>query len=209
MGSLSKIEKNNKIHPIIKRKLDRAKRKEEDAPRKLLRTQRTLLNANRKLKKLETIKSKFRKFLDKFLKVNSTTTKPVIKSRTLVWLGEEIHKINCEQNILFIEDGDFISKGFELIPNLFSKTSGIVTIIPKSNNTQIISIKSGLVYKGNKLKTVENQVYYPGEALFSNVEIENLSFCECFDEKNQDRLLVRPIQIYEFPYFAASPSSKN
>merc|ERR1712078_383848 len=189
---------------IIKHKLDKAKRKEEDAPRKLLRTQRTLLNANRKLKKLETIKSKFRKFLDKFLKVNSTTTKPVVKSRTIVWLGEEIHKINYEQNILFIEDGDFISKGFELIPNLFSKTSGIVTITPKNNNTQVISIKSGLVYKGKKLKKVENQVYYPGEALFSNVEIQNLSFCECLGGKNHDRLLVRPIQLYEFPYLSSS-----
>ena len=201
---LSKTDKDNKVHPIIKRKLDKAKRKEEDAPRKLLRTQRTLLNANRKLKKLENIESKFRKFLDKFLKVNSNTTKPVIKSRTMVWLGEEIHKIKCEQNILFIEDGDFISKGFEIIPNLFSKTSGIVTITPKNNNTQIISIKSGLVYKGKKLKKVEKKVYYPGEALFSNVEIQNLSFCECLGGKNHDRLLVRPIQIYEFPYLTPS-----
>ena len=202
---LSKIEKDNKVYPIIQRKLDKAKRKEEDAPRKLLRTQRTLLNANRKLKKLENIESKFRKFLDKFLKVNSNTTKPVVKSRTMVWLGEEVHKIKCEQNILFIEDGDFISKGFELIPNLFSKTSGIVSITPKNNNTQIISIKSGLVYKGKKLKKVEKKVYYPGEALFSNVEIQNLSFCECLGGKNDDRLLVRPIQLYEFPY--AAPSS--
>ena len=127
----------------------------------------------------------------------------------MVWLEEEIHKINCEQNILFIEDGDFISKGFELIPNLFSKTSGIVTIIPKGNNTQIISIKSGLVFKGKKLKKVSKKVYYPGEALFSNVEIQNLSFCECLDGKNQDRLLVRPIQIYEFPYLAPSSPLKN
>ena len=57
----------------------------------------------------------------------------------MIWLGEEIHKVECEQNILFVENGDFISKGFELIPNLFSKTSGIVTIVPKNNNIQIIS----------------------------------------------------------------------
>jgi hypothetical protein len=124
----------------------------------------------------------------------------------MIWLEEEIHKIKCEQNILFIEDGDFISKGFELIPNLFSKTSGIVNIISKGNNTQIISIKSGLVYKGNKLNEVGGKVYYPGEALFSNVKIQNLSFCECLDEENQDRLLVRPIQIYEFPHLAPSSS---
>ena len=196
----SKIEKDNKAYPILKRKLEKAKRKEEDASRKLLRTQRTLLNANRKLKKLENIESKFRKFVDKFLKVNSNTITPIVKSRTMVWLEEEIHKINCEQNLLFIEDGDFISKGFELIPNLFSKTSGIVSITPKGNNTQIISIKSGLVYKGNKLNEVSGKVYYPGEALFSNVKIQGLSFCDCLDDDNQDRLLVRPIQIYEFPH---------
>ena len=206
---LSKTDKNNKVYPIIQRKLEKAKRKEEDAPRRLLRTQRTLLNANRKLKKLESIESKFRKFLDKFVKVNSNITKPIIKSRTMIWLGEEVHKIKCEQNLLFIEDGDFISKGFELIPNLFSKTSGIVTITPKGNNTQIISIKSGLVYKGKKLKKVEKKVYYPGEALFSNVEIQNLSFCECLGGKNHDRLLVRPIQIYEFPHAMGSTTLSN
>ena len=206
---LSKTDENNKVYPIIQRKLEKAKRKEEDAPRRLLRTQRTLLNANRKLKKLESIESKFRKFLDKFVKVNSNITKPIIKSRTMIWLGEEVHKIKCEQNLLFIEDGDFISKGFELIPNLFSKTSGIVTITPKGNNTQIISIKSGLVYKGKKLKKVEKKVYYPGEALFSNVEIQNLSFCECLGGKNHDRLLVRPIQIYEFPHAMGSTPLSN
>ena len=207
---ISKINKDSKVYPVIKRKLDKAKRKEEESPRKLLRAQRTLLNANRKLKKLEKIEFKFKKFIDKFLKETSKNPKPVIKARTMVWLGEEIHKIKCEQNILFIEDGDFISKGFELIPNLFSKTSGIVTLIPKSNNIQIISIKSGLVYKGKKLKKVEKKVYYPGEALFSNVELQNISFCECLGGKNHDRLLVRPIQIYEFPYLApSSPFGKQ
>ena len=206
---LSKTDENNKVYSIIQRKLEKAKRKEEDAPRRLLRTQRTLLNANRKLKKLESIEAKFRKFLDKFVKVNSNITKPIIKSRTMIWLGEEVHKIKCEQNLLFIEDGDFISKGFELIPNLFSKTSGIVTITPKGNNTQIISIKSGLVYKGKKLKKVEKKVYYPGEALFSNVKIQNLSFCECLGGKNHDRLLVRPIQIYEFPHTMGSAPLSN
>ena len=202
--SLLKLDESNKLHPIIKRKLEKAKRKEEDAPQILLRAQRRLLNAKRKLKKLKTIKSTFHKFVEKFLKENSNAFNPIVKSSTMIWLGEEVHKIKCEQNILFIEDGDFISKGFELIPNLFSKTSGIVTITPQNNNTQIISIKSGLVYKGKKLKKVEQKVYYPGEALFSNVEIQNLSFCECLGGKNHDRLLVRPIQIYEFPYLSPS-----
>jgi hypothetical protein len=38
-------------------------------------------------------------------------------------MGEEIHKVNCEPNILLVEHSDFISEGFEIIPGLFSKTS--------------------------------------------------------------------------------------
>ena len=199
---LLKTEINSKIYPVLERTLEKVKRKQENTPRKLLRAQRTLLNANRKLKKLAVIKVKFTKFIDEFLKLNPGLKKPTMKFRTIIWLGEEIHKIKCESNLLFVEDGDFISEGFELIPNLFSKTSGIVSVNSKPNNIQIISIKPGLVYKGKNLKKVEKKFYYPGEVLFSNVEIQDLSFCECLSEKTYDRLLVRPIQIYEFPYVA-------
>ena len=120
--------------------------------------------------------------------------------RTLIWLGEEVYNVNCEQNILLVEHGDFISKGFELVPGLFSQTSGLVTIIQKNNVIKTISIKPGLVYKGKKFKDTTKKLYYPGEMIFSNVTITNLSFCEHIIEKNSDQLLIRPIQIYEFPH---------
>ena len=31
--------------------------------------------------------------------------KPLNFHRTIIWLGEEIHKVNCEQNILLVEHG--------------------------------------------------------------------------------------------------------
>jgi hypothetical protein len=65
-------------------------------------------------------------------------------------MGEEIHKVNCEPNILLVEHSDFISEGFEIIPGLFSKTSGL--LFKKNNLVQTISIKSGLVYEGEKFK---------------------------------------------------------
>jgi len=73
----------------------------------------------------------------------------IVRHRTLIWLSEEFHEVNCEPNILLVEAGDFISKGFELIPGLFSKTSGLVTIVQKNNVIKTIVIKSGLVYEGN------------------------------------------------------------
>jgi DNA-directed RNA polymerase subunit beta' len=124
--------------------------------------------------------------------------------RTIIWLGEEIHKVNCEQNILLVEHGDFISEKFEIIPGLFSKTSGIVIIKQKNTVVQTISIKSGLVYEGKKFKDTAKKLYYPGEIIFSNIKITQLSFCEHIIGKYTDQLLIRPIKIYEFPYLNKS-----
>ena len=149
--------------------------------------------------------NKQNKTISYFYRINSDTKdKSIGNHRTIMWLGEEIHKVNCEQNILLVEHGDFISEGFELIPDLFSKTSGFVTITKKNNVIKTISIKSGLVYEGKKFKNTAKKVYYPGEVIFSNIIIKNLSFCEHIIGKNADQLLIRPIQIYEFPYLNTS-----
>ena len=120
--------------------------------------------------------------------------------KTILWLGEETHKVNCEQNILLVKHGDFISENFEIIPGLFSKTSGIVIIQQKTNLVETISIKSGLVYEGKNLKKEAKKFYFPGETLFSNITIREPSFCEHIVGKNTDRLLIRPIKLYEFAH---------
>jgi DNA-directed RNA polymerase subunit beta' len=131
---------------------------------------------------------------------SKTKYKSIVFHRTIVWLGEEIHKVNCEQNVLLVEHGDLICQGFEIIPGLFSKTSGIVTIRQKSSIVQTISIKSGLVYEGQKFKNTAKKIYYPGEMIFSNIPIKKLSFCEHIIGKKTEQLLIRPIELYEIPY---------
>ena len=124
--------------------------------------------------------------------------KPIVPHQTIVWLGEEIHKVDCEHNMLLVEHGDFISKSFELTPGLFSKTSGLIVVRQKNNLVKTISVRSGLVYEGKKFKNTAKKIYYPGEVIFSNIPVKNLSFCEHIMGKNMDQLLVRPIEIYEF-----------
>ena len=124
----------------------------------------------------------------------------IICYSTIIWLSEEIYQFHGEPNFLLVEQGDFISKNFELIPGIFSKTSGIVTIRQTNNGIQTISIKSGIVYEGKKFKNISKKLYYPGEILFSHISIKNLSFCEHITGKNIERLLVRPVEIYEFSY---------
>ena len=154
--------------------------------------------------------NKLNKIISYYYRVNHDQNyKSLVHHRTLIWLGEEIHKVNCEQNILLVEHGDFISKGFELIPGLFSKTSGLVTVTQKNNFVKTISIKSGLVYEGKKFKHIAKKVYYPGEVIFSNIHFQTPSFCEHTLGKNTDQLLIRPIDIYEFSYANYSPINVN
>jgi DNA-directed RNA polymerase subunit beta' len=134
-----------------------------------------------------------------YLNRNNLITKyhSVISYRTITWLNKEVHKVNCESHILLVEQGDFISTGFELIPGLFSKTSGIIRIRQKNNIVQTISIKSGLVYEGKNFKNISKKLYYPGEVILSTIPVKKLSFCEHITTKNCEQLLVRPVEIYE------------
>jgi DNA-directed RNA polymerase subunit beta' len=138
-----------------------------------------------------------------------TKYKQSVSYRTIVWLSQEVHQVNCEPNILLVEQGDFISEQFELISGLFSKTSGIVVIKQKGNIIQTISIKSGLVYEGKKFKGNLKKIYYPGEIIFSNIHIKHLSFCEHVVDKNVDQLLVRPLEIFELPYLNLNHINSN
>lgn len=137
----------------------------------------------------------------------STRYENLISHKTIIWLGEEIHKINCEPSILIVEHGDFISEGFELLPGLFSKTSGIVTLRQKNNLVQTISIKSGLVYEGKKFKSISRKLYYPGEIILSSIPIKKLSFCEHIVGKKTEQLLVRPVEIYEVPQVSVTDNN--
>jgi DNA-directed RNA polymerase subunit beta' len=129
----------------------------------------------------------------------SSRKSTTIFHQTLIWLGEETHKVNCEQNILLVKQGDFIAKNFEIIPDRFSKTSGLVSITQKNNLIQTVVIKSGLVYQAKEFNTEAKKIYYPGEQIFENITITSPSICEKIIGKTSDQLLIRPIQFYEFP----------
>lgn len=122
-----------------------------------------------------------------------------INYRSLIWLPEDTYKINCDKSLLLVEHGNFISENFELIPGLFSKQAGIVTIIQRNNIVQEISIKSGLVYQGKKFKNFANKIFYPGEILFENIKITQPSLCQHIIGKITDQLLIRPLFLYEVP----------
>jgi DNA-directed RNA polymerase beta' subunit len=209
VASIDNLKNKKNSNQKINYELNRLRREKRKTHRKLLKSQHILSNAQNRLHKLSRLIPKFETFVNQY-KSNfdsfRNSQRGILKHRTIVWLGTEIHKTMCEETNLFVEDGDFIGNEFELIPNLFSKTSGIVNLSSKNNNTQMISIKSGLVYQGKHLKQLEKKVFYPGE-LSSNAGIKTLALSEYINGENYERLLIRPMQIYEFPHLAPTSLS--
>lgn len=125
--------------------------------------------------------------------------KKKILQTSLIWLSEETYKLNCDKNILLVENGNFISKNFEIIPNISSKTAGIISVLQKNNIIEEIAIKAGFVYQGKQFEQVDKNVYYPGEIIFNNIQITQPSLCENIPNKTNNQLLIRPFNIYEIP----------
>ena len=119
--------------------------------------------------------------------------------RSLIWMLEESYQLNCDKNLLLIEDGNFISKNFEIVPGIISKTSGIVMVSDKNKITQQVTIKTGSVYEGKEFNRFKNKLFYPGEIILDSLKITQPSLCECFVGKYNDQLVIRPLEIYEIP----------
>jgi hypothetical protein len=54
------------------------------------------------------------------------------------------------------------------------------------------------VYEGKKFKNTSKK-YYPGEVILSNIPVKNYHLW-AFSWENTEQLLVRPVEIYEFPH---------
>ena len=122
-------------------------------------------------------------------------------SSSLIWLPQETYTLNCDKSLLLVDHGSFISENFEIVPGVFSKTSGIVNIRYKNNLVHTLSIKCGSVYKGKNLEHLAKKIFFPGEILMNNISIHFPCFCEQLVEKSNDQLLIRPLKIYEVPTF--------
>jgi DNA-directed RNA polymerase subunit beta' len=143
-------------------------------------------------------KAQFISFLQSTLEL--TEYQSLIHHTTIVWLEEEIYSVDCKPSELLVEQEDFVPAGFKMMPDTFSKTSGVITLIrPKPELIESIQLKTGVIYEGRELKKVTQKIYYPGERLFLNVITKTLVFCDNNLGKNSDKLLARPVKLYEIP----------
>ena len=123
--------------------------------------------------------------------------------RTLIWLPEETYKITDDTKILGIKNKSFVNSNTQILPNLLSKTSGIFCIKEKKDNIREIIIKSGYLHvieNLNVVKNLENKIFFPGEFILGEIEVNQISLCHINKNNLCLQLLVRPIDIYEVPF---------
>jgi DNA-directed RNA polymerase beta'' subunit len=133
-----------------------------------------------------------------------------INYQTIIWLSEEIYQVSYSSRFMSVNNNNFISEKFEIFPNFFSKTRGVVKIIEKNKIVKEISIQPGSLYEVVNVKNIKhfnNQVFYPGELLLNHIEILQVSLIEVIDTGQSIQLLIRNLEIYEVP-LNKSPSKK-
>ena len=116
-----------------------------------------------------------------------------------LWMPEESHTINRDSSVLKVEDSEYVTENFEIVTDLYSKIPGIISITEKNNILQEISIKPGFLYKVQNFSDYDQKVFYPGEIIFDNIKISEISMSEIVNTRTGPEILIRPLTLYNVP----------
>ena len=122
---------------------------------------------------------------------------------SLYWIPEETHQLN---NVVLdgapIQEGSYVHVGESVLPGIKTNVGGLVTI---NDENQELIIKPGELFhlsaEQSKIVTRTNRFIKPGEFLFPNYIVQNLSYLEFITVNNLDYLLCRPVQIFKVPQY--------
>jgi DNA-directed RNA polymerase subunit beta' len=119
----------------------------------------------------------------------------------LYWVPEETHQLNSASiEKIKKKNGDFVTKGTTLAPDISSKIDGFIEI--DEQNKELI-VKPGELYQLNTNLTNPidnfNRFVEPGELLFPNLIIQKLSYLEFKTFQGLEYVLIRPVVTYKIP----------
>ena len=99
----------------------------------------------------------------------------VSQGGTLLWIPQETHEINKDISLLMIEDMKWIEAGTEVVKDIFSQTSGIVTVTQKNDILREITVRNGTFHECDDEEvlnrfTEEGNLVNPGEKILDGVD---------------------------------------
>ena len=139
---------------------------------------------------------------------------------TLLWIPQETHEINKDISLLMVKNHQRIEAGTEVVKDIFSQTSGVVTVIQKNDILREITVRSGNVHycdinnyshrEALERFSEEGMLVNPGDVLIENELIaENIYYVESVADPSEGSpfLLLRPVEEFAIPDDAYVPAT--
>ena len=134
----------------------------------------------------------------------------VSQGGTLLWIPQETHEINKDISLLMIEDMKWIEAGTEVVKDIFSQTSGIVTVTQKNDILREITVRNGTFHECDDEEilnrfTEEGNLVNPGEKILDGVDNSEILFVQKLETPKCRGLLLRTVEEFTIPDQAELP----
>ncbi len=129
---------------------------------------------------------------------------------TLLWIPQETHEINKDISLLMIEDMKWIEAGTEVVKDIFSQTSGIVTVTQKNDILREITVRNGTFHECDDEEilnrfTEEGNLVNPGEKILDGIDNKEILFVQKLETSKCRGLLLRTVEEFTIPDQAELP----
>jgi len=129
---------------------------------------------------------------------------------TLLWIPQETHEINKDISLLMIEDMKWIEAGTEVVKDIFSQTSGIVTVTQKNDILREITVRNGTFHECDDEEvlnrfTEEGNLVNPGEKIMDGIDNNEILFVQKLETPKSRGLLLRTVEEFTIPDQAELP----
>jgi len=109
-----------------------------------------------------------------------------------------------------IEDMKWIEAGTEVVKDIFSQTSGIVTVTQKNDILREITVRNGTFHECNDEEvlnrfTEEGNLVNPGEKIMDGIENKEILFVQKLETPKCKGLLLRTVEEFTIPDQAELP----
>ncbi|MDC3146905.1 DNA-directed RNA polymerase subunit beta' [Prochlorococcus sp. AH-716-I09] len=134
----------------------------------------------------------------------------VSQGGTLLWIPQETHEINKDISLLMIEDMKWIEAGTEVVKDIFSQTSGIVTVTQKNDILREITVRNGTFHECDDEEvlnrfTEEGILVNPGEKILDGIDNKEILFVQKLENSKSRGLLLRTVEEFTIPDQAELP----
>ncbi len=134
----------------------------------------------------------------------------VSQGGTLLWIPQETHEINKDISLLMIEDMKWIEAGTEVVKDIFSQTSGIVTVTQKNDILREITVRNGTFHECDDEEvlnrfTEEGILVNPGEKILDGIDNKEILFVQKLETPKSRGLLLRTVEEFTIPDQAELP----